>query len=111
MRSVTFIDALILGTLAISTAGAGEPRSLTVKHEFQRQHPCPSTGHTSGACPGYVVDHVKALKHGGADRPSNMQWQTVAEAKAAEAAGTDAVIAQGMEAGGHRGAFEPDQAG
>jgi nitronate monooxygenase len=35
---------------------------------------------------------------------------TVTEAKAAEAAGADAVVAQGMEAGGHRGAFEPDQA-
>jgi nitronate monooxygenase len=31
---------------------------------------------------------------------------TVAEAKAAEAAGADAVVAQGMEAGGHRGAFD-----
>ncbi|MBV9308016.1 MAG: nitronate monooxygenase [Acidobacteriaceae bacterium] len=35
---------------------------------------------------------------------------TVAEAQAAEAAGADAVVAQGMEAGGHRGAFEADQA-
>jgi nitronate monooxygenase len=35
---------------------------------------------------------------------------TVSEARAAEAAGADAVVAQGMEAGGHRGAFEPDQA-
>jgi nitronate monooxygenase len=35
---------------------------------------------------------------------------TVAEAKAAEAAGADAVIAQGMEAGGHRGAFHADEA-
>jgi nitronate monooxygenase len=35
---------------------------------------------------------------------------TVAEAKAAEAAGADAVVAQGMEAGGHRGAFHPDEA-
>ncbi len=33
---------------------------------------------------------------------------TVAEARAAEAAGADAVIAQGGEAGGHRGAFEAD---
>ena len=32
---------------------------------------------------------------------------TVAEAKAAEAAGADAIVAQGMEAGGHRGAFDP----
>lgn len=31
---------------------------------------------------------------------------TVSEAKAAEDAGADAIIAQGMEAGGHRGAFE-----
>jgi hypothetical protein len=28
------------------------------------------------------VDHVQALKHGGADSPSNMQWQTTAAAKA-----------------------------
>lgn len=35
---------------------------------------------------------------------------TVSEAKAAEAAGADAIIAQGMEAGGHRGAFEANDA-
>jgi nitronate monooxygenase len=35
---------------------------------------------------------------------------TVAEARAAEAAGADVVVAQGMEAGGHRGAFHPDEA-
>ena len=35
---------------------------------------------------------------------------TVAEAKAAEDAGADAIVAQGMEAGGHRGAFRADQA-
>jgi hypothetical protein len=29
-----------------------------------------------------VVDHVRALKHGGADDVSNMQWQTRAAAKA-----------------------------
>jgi hypothetical protein len=49
---------------------------------FRKTHPCPSTGRTSGACPGYVVDHIKALKHGGRDDPSNMQWQTVEAAKA-----------------------------
>ena len=35
---------------------------------------------------------------------------TVPEAKAAEAAGADAIIAQGMEAGGHRGAFHAEGA-
>jgi nitronate monooxygenase len=35
---------------------------------------------------------------------------TVAEANAAEEAGADAIIAQGMEAGGHRGAFDADTA-
>jgi hypothetical protein len=29
-----------------------------------------------------VIDHIKALKHGGADAPSNMQWQTIAQARA-----------------------------
>jgi len=35
---------------------------------------------------------------------------TVAEAKAAETAGADVIIAQGMEAGGHRGAFDATKA-
>jgi nitronate monooxygenase len=35
---------------------------------------------------------------------------TVTEAQAAEAAGADVIIAQGMEAGGHRGAFDPTKA-
>lgn len=35
---------------------------------------------------------------------------TLAEARAAQAAGADAVVAQGFEAGGHRGAFDPQAA-
>lgn len=35
---------------------------------------------------------------------------TVAEARLAEDAGADVIVAQGMEAGGHRGAFDADQA-
>jgi nitronate monooxygenase len=35
---------------------------------------------------------------------------TVVEAKAAQDAGADAIVAQGIEAGGHRGAFQPDEA-
>jgi len=82
LRPLTLLDAIILGILAISTAGAIEPRSLEVKHEFQRQHPCPSTGRTTGACPGYVKDHVVPLACGGPDAVANLQWQTTSQAKA-----------------------------
>jgi hypothetical protein len=57
-------------------------RSAAAKGNFKRQQPCPSTGKSRGACPGYVIDHVKPLECGGADAPSNMQWQTKAEGKA-----------------------------
>jgi hypothetical protein len=57
-------------------------RSTTAKHNFQKAHPCPSTGKATGACPGYVIDHVVPLKRGGKDAPSNMQWQTKAAANA-----------------------------
>jgi hypothetical protein len=57
------------------------PRSRAAKREFKKTHLCPSTGRKSGACPGYVIDHVIALKRGGADQPGNMQWQTTQAAK------------------------------
>jgi hypothetical protein len=60
-------------------------RSSGARAAFVRQNPCPSTGRTRGACPGYVVDHVAALACGGADHPSNMQWQSAAAAKAKDA--------------------------
>src|SRR5262245_49034826 len=60
-----------------STAGREHiKRSEAAKHDFMRQ-----TGYPHGR-PGYVVDHIVPLACGGADVPSNMQWQTVAEAKA-----------------------------
>ena len=34
-----------------ASLGAREYRSRDVTREFQREHPCPSTGLTSGACP------------------------------------------------------------
>ena len=57
-------------------------RSPAARRAFQASNPCPATGKTSGACKGYVIDHVVPLKRGGADAPGNMQWQTTAAAKA-----------------------------
>ena len=57
-------------------------RNPQARRQFRSAHPCPATGKTVGACPGYVVDHIQALKRGGADTPANMQWQTTAAAKA-----------------------------
>ena len=57
-------------------------RSAAAKAAFRRDNPCPSTGRPNGGCPGYVIDHVVALKRGGPDAPSNMQWQTVEAARA-----------------------------
>jgi hypothetical protein len=51
-------------------------RSAVAKEEFMAR-----TGFPHGR-PGYVVDHIIPLKRGGLDTPSNMQWQTKAEAKA-----------------------------
>jgi hypothetical protein len=43
---------------------------------FRAANPSPATGKTSGARPGWVVDHVVPLCANGVDHPSNMQWQT-----------------------------------
>lgn len=51
-------------------------RSQSAKRDFERQ-----TGFPHGR-PGYVVDHIVPLACGGADSPSNMQWQTIGDAKA-----------------------------
>ena len=68
--------------LIITNANAEYHRSQKAKTIFKYSHPCPSTGQTKGSCPGYIIDHIKALACGGADEPSNMQWLTKADAKA-----------------------------
>ena len=70
--------------LLMMTCGAvaAEHRSRAVTYEFQKANPCPSTGLATGACPGCVKDHINPLCNGGPDSVENMQWQTVADAKA-----------------------------
>jgi hypothetical protein len=77
-----YFIVVIAAAVAAGPLSAREYRSREVTREFQREHPCPSTGLTTGACPGYRKDHVKALACGGPDAVSNMQWQTIAAARA-----------------------------
>ena len=67
-------------------------------------HP-PIVSSVMGLYPPAFVARLKSL---------GISWfantSTVAEAKAAEAAGADAIVAQGMEAGGHRGCFDESKA-
>lgn len=51
-------------------------RSTAARDQFRRQ-----SGHPGG-WKGHVVDHIIPLACGGADDPSNMQWQTTEVAKA-----------------------------
>jgi len=56
----------------------------------------------------YPAAFVARLKQAGIAWLANAT--TVAEARAAEDAGADVIVAQGMEAGGHRGSFEASEA-
>ena len=58
-------------------------KALTARNkEFKKLHPCPSTGKSSGACPGYVIDYVVPPERGGADAVENLQWRAIDDAKA-----------------------------
>lgn len=56
----------------------------------------------------YPPEFISRLKAQGTKWFANIS--TVAEALAAEAAGADVIVAQGMEAGGHRGCFDAARA-
>lgn len=57
---------------------AAEPikRDRSQVRAFRAVNPCPATGLTRGACPGWHVDHIRALCAGGEDHPRNLQWIT-----------------------------------
>lgn len=74
--------AMVLLLVISASAQPRIPRSHSVRAHFQRLHPCPSTGRKVGACAGYVADHIKPLACGGEDSVANLQWQTIAEARA-----------------------------
>lgn len=64
----------------LESVKAQNKRNRAVTREFQRLHPCPSTGKKTGACPGWIKDHIKPLCAGGADAVWNMQWQSTRDA-------------------------------
>ena|ERR1700674_1827331 len=66
---------------AKSTKAEPYSKSAAAKAVFMRE-----SGYSHGR-PGYVVSYRKTLACGGADDPSNMEWQTIAEAKAKSKAG------------------------
>jgi len=87
MLALLVFPALVYATpLRSDVAGRDDAgkikRSAAVKHEFKKSNQCPATGRSRGACPGYEIDHIVPLKHGGADATDNMQWLSVPEHKA-----------------------------
>lgn len=86
MKTLILILSLLLATASISEARKRAEtyvdkngvkrvqksgkiyRDYKAVNDFKRSHPKPNDGHA------YDVDHVKPLKAGGADKPSNMQW-------------------------------------
>ena len=80
--AASLLLALALSAGVAQAAECHHPhRSHAARSEFQRLHPCPATGMARGKCPGYVVDHIIALKRCGPDEPDNMQWQTIEDAR------------------------------
>ena len=71
-----------LAAAAIALPGhSADTRSFRAEVLFRLQNPCPTTGETRGECKGYVIDRVIPVACGGAEDPSNMQWQTLAQAR------------------------------
>lgn len=69
----------VLLLFLLFAATAAQARDPAQVRAFRHTHPCPATHSTTGACSGWVVDHLVPLCGGGADKPANMQWQRTAE--------------------------------
>jgi len=73
--------ALMAVGLLMGDAEANDTRKASTVRAFKHEQPCPATRKSSGACLGWVVDHVMPLACGGADATSNMQWQSYSDSK------------------------------
>lgn len=83
------------------SAGDQKPPSFEAQCEALIEASPPIVSSVMGLFPVAYVERLKAAR---------IAWfaitSTLAEAKAAEAAGADVIVVQGMEAGGHRAAFD-----
>jgi len=89
------------GPAVTPAAGDARPPDFAAQCEALLAARAPIVSSVMGLFPPAFVQRLKA---------AGVAWwanvSTVAEALAAEAAGADVVVAQGMEAGGHRGCFD-----
>jgi hypothetical protein len=93
MRCRPYALSWLLGTLLLASPAAGAARGgkstgtgfreieRQLRESYQRTHPCPATGRTTGNCPGYVVGYILLPKFGGTYQQSNMRWMTEEEAE------------------------------
>jgi nitronate monooxygenase len=87
------------------SAGDETPPDFEAQCEALLKTQAPVISSVMGLFPTTFVRRLKA-----SGRPWFATVSTVAEAKLAEAAGADVIVAQGMEAGGHRAAFRAERA-
>ena len=80
MRFVVSITLAFFAAFAVPVHAA-DTRSFRAEVLFRLQNPCPATGESRGECKGYVIDRIIPVACGGAEDPSNMQWQTLAQAR------------------------------
>jgi nitronate monooxygenase len=93
------------GPVVPADAGDSKPPDFSAQIETIIALRPPVVSSVMGLYPPVYVSRIKE---------AGIRWfanvSTVAEAKAAEAAGADVIVAQGMEAGGHRGCFDAARA-
>src|SRR4051812_41131726 len=99
----TFLSAW--GPPPAEDAGDARPPDFAAQCEALLSAKPPIVSSVMGVFPS---DFVARLRRAGIAWFANVS--TVAEAQEAEAAGADVIVAQGMEAGGHRGCFHASQA-